>query len=137
MSNSVFVPSKYQEAIFDWVKNGKGSAMVEATAGSGKTSTIIASLKLVPMDKKVLLCAFNKLIAEELKKRVKIYPNVQATTMNGIGYQACMMNNPKIKMDFNKLGNIITKIVNIEFKNTGDKAELWGGVRKLDSMTKT
>ena len=31
-----FVPSKYQEAIFEWIVNGSGNAFVEAVAGSGK-----------------------------------------------------------------------------------------------------
>ena len=30
----VFIPSKYQEAIFDFVKNGSGNAVIEAVAGA-------------------------------------------------------------------------------------------------------
>ena len=31
-----FKPSKYQQAVFDFIQNGKGSAIVEAVAGGGK-----------------------------------------------------------------------------------------------------
>ena len=35
-----FPPNKYQEEIIDWVKNGTGNALIDAKAGSGKTSTL-------------------------------------------------------------------------------------------------
>jgi len=43
-----FVPSPYQARIFDWVENGRGSAIVNAVAGSGKTTTIVRALSRVP-----------------------------------------------------------------------------------------
>jgi superfamily I DNA/RNA helicase len=44
---TAFAPSPYQAAIFDWVAAGTGSAMVRAVAGSGKTTTIMESLKRI------------------------------------------------------------------------------------------
>lgn len=41
-------PSPYQQAIFDFVARGKGSAIVKAVAGSGKTTTCIRSLQFIP-----------------------------------------------------------------------------------------
>jgi superfamily II DNA or RNA helicase len=35
-----FTPSKYQQAGFDWLKNGHGSAVLVAVAGSGKTTEL-------------------------------------------------------------------------------------------------
>ena len=43
-----FKPSKYQQAIFDFTIKGKGNAVINAVAGSGKTTTIINVLKLLP-----------------------------------------------------------------------------------------
>ena len=54
-----FFPSQYQEAIFNWVSTGSGDALVEAVAGSGKTTTLIESSKLIK-NKRILFCAFNK-----------------------------------------------------------------------------
>ena len=60
-------PSKYQQAIFDWIKDPDGTdCVVEAVAGSGKTSTIVEALKYT--SGKVAFVAFNKRIAEELQK---------------------------------------------------------------------
>lgn len=44
-----FKPSKYQLAIFEFIVNGKGHGMVEAVAGSGKTTTIENVLEYVPL----------------------------------------------------------------------------------------
>lgn len=36
--------SKYQNAIFDFAQFGQGNAIVEAVAGSGKSTTIVEAL---------------------------------------------------------------------------------------------
>ena len=56
----VYKPSKYQLAIYDFVEHGLGNAVISASAGSGKTYTIIKSLDYIPEDKKVLIVAFNR-----------------------------------------------------------------------------
>ena len=33
-------PSKYQKDILDWVKNGSGNCVVDALAGTGKSTTL-------------------------------------------------------------------------------------------------
>lgn len=83
-----FAPSQYQQRIFDFVTNGKGSGLIEAVAGSGKTTTIVKALDLIPSDQKVLFLAFNKSIAEELKSRVPAH--VEARTLNSLGFGAVM-----------------------------------------------
>ena len=64
-----FEPSKYQKDIFDFVENGEGNAVVEAVAGSGKTTTGIASLRFTPTDQDVAYLAFTKSNAKDLKKK--------------------------------------------------------------------
>ncbi|MEW6385955.1 MAG: ATP-dependent helicase [Thermodesulfobacteriota bacterium] len=81
-----FKPSKYQKAIFDFVRDGSGSAIIEAVAGSGKTTTIVKSLDLIPPDRSVLFLAFNKGIADELKSRVPRH--VRAATFHSQGFAA-------------------------------------------------
>ena len=40
-----FVPSAYQHAYFDWMQKKRGSCLVKAVAGSGKTTTIVMGLR--------------------------------------------------------------------------------------------
>jgi len=81
-----FVPSKYQEAFFDWVEHGVGNAVIEAKAGAAKTTSAIASMKLIPKSQKCLFIAFNKSIAEELNERLKSRSNCTARTTHSLGF---------------------------------------------------
>ena len=81
-----FTPSEYQEKIFDFVRKGTGNGVIRATAGSGKTTSIITAMKLVPKSKKCLFIAFNKSIVEELTKKLEDYPNCHVRTLHSLGY---------------------------------------------------
>lgn len=85
----VYKPSKYQLAIYDFVEHGLGNAVISASAGSGKTYTIIKSLDYIPKDKKVLIVAFNRDIRQEIKKKVALagHKNVQVETFHSLGYK--------------------------------------------------
>jgi DNA helicase-2/ATP-dependent DNA helicase PcrA len=102
-------PSIYQEAIFDFVKNGSGSAVVEAVAGSGKTTTVLASLKLIPKNQSVLLLAFNKSIADELKKKAPEHVDVK--TFNGYGHRILCQQFGKINLEANKMRKIVREVM--------------------------
>ena len=71
-----FKPSKYQTAVYQHVTNGTGNAVIDAVAGSGKSTTIVEALKLIPSNLKVLFLAFNKAIVEELSIKIGNLPNV-------------------------------------------------------------
>jgi hypothetical protein len=65
--------SKYQTAIFSFIENlSAGNAVVEAVAGSGKSTTIVEGMNRIPKGKSAIFLAFNKAIAEELD----IKPNI-------------------------------------------------------------
>ena len=81
-----FTPSKYQEKFFDFVQHGVGNAVIEAAAGSGKSSTCVAAMKLIPKDQKCLFIAFNKSIADELNERLKSRSNCVARTTHSLGF---------------------------------------------------
>jgi DNA helicase-2/ATP-dependent DNA helicase PcrA len=86
-----FAPSSYQQALFDEIKHGTGNIVVKARAGSGKTTTILKAMEMIPRkdswrEPSVLFCAFNKSIAEELKSRAP--QGVDVKTLHSLGYQA-------------------------------------------------
>lgn len=77
--------SDYQKAVFDAVIKGDSSILVNAVAGSGKTTTLVESVNVVK-NGSVIVLAFAKKIADELKERIKA-PGVKITTLhaNGLG----------------------------------------------------
>ena len=84
--------SPLQKNIFEFVENGQGHLIVEAVAGSAKTTTLIKSLDFIPNDKKVLIVAFNKDIVTELEKRTKFHENVEVSTLHSLGLKMCKRN---------------------------------------------
>lgn len=78
--------SQYQTDIFIHVANDTRSLIVEACAGSGKTSTLVESSRgLSEFDNAVAIC-FNVKIKEELVKRLPAH--VPALTLNALGFRA-------------------------------------------------
>lgn len=100
-----FTPSKYQQAIFEFIESDNGHLVVNAVAGSGKTTTIVQSLGLTK-GKDVLFCAFNKHIQMELSSRVHA-GNVQIQTIHSVGFATIRKSvGHKVKVDSRKLYNI-------------------------------
>lgn len=85
-----FIPSKYQSAIYNFVQNQTGNAVIDAVAGSGKSTTLVESLKLIPEDQSVLFLAFNKAIVEELKIKTGFIQNVEVRTLHSLGASSIM-----------------------------------------------
>lgn len=99
-----FIPSVYQSNIFNFVKTGSGHGQIVAVAGSGKTTTLLESLKLTIG--KVIFLAFNKAIASELQRRSP--SNVECSTLHSAGY--AMLRNSikgKIQVSVYKIDNIM------------------------------
>jgi len=131
-----FKPSKFQQAIFDFITDGTGSAIIEAVAGSGKTTTICEALSLIPSSKKILFCAFNKAIANELQDRVPDY--VQVKTLNGIGHGAWMrFTDARVNLNTRKTVDIMKSDSFIEQFGEWPVKRLGAKVRKLVSIAKS
>ncbi len=79
---SVYKPSKYQQAIYDCVINTNKNIVVNATAGSGKTTVLEECSRLIKSTRPIFL-AFNKKIVEELKTRIS--PNIRCSTLHSFG----------------------------------------------------
>lgn len=97
--------SPQQEHIFDWIKNGQGNAFVEAVAGSGKTTTLVEALRLMPGS--VAFTAFNKKIVDEINQRTRYLnkQNLNVGTFHSFGFNAWrrvhrqVQVNPRTKSD--------------------------------------
>ena len=85
-------PSAYQIPIFDHIekavrliqaKQKPKSLIVRATAGSGKTTTLVAAARLIPNGMTASFFAFGKAIADELKTRLP--EEVKASTLHALG----------------------------------------------------
>lgn len=78
-----FPPTPEQEHILSLVKSTKSNLLINALAGSGKTSTLELIQAAVPAP--VLCLAFNKRIATEMEKRFLSTTTVR--TLNGLGHR--------------------------------------------------
>ena len=78
--------SSYQQNFFDMIETGTGSILLNAKAGSGKTTTIVEASNRLPRNSKVLFLAFNKNIVEELQGRLASH--VRCVTFNSCGWTA-------------------------------------------------
>jgi superfamily I DNA/RNA helicase len=124
-------PSVYQQAIFDFIANENGSAVIEAVAGSGKTTTVVQSLNLIPKEKSVLMLAFNKSIADELKSRVPAHVDVK--TFNGLGHNILGSRLGRLNLDSYKMRNILKDTMDsFDYQEFGDMVyQLTGYARRL------
>jgi superfamily I DNA/RNA helicase len=98
--------SEQQKAIFDWFQNGQGNLVVRARAGTGKTTTIIEALGHAP-ERKPLLCAFNKRIADELVSKL---PRGEAKTLHSIGF-SFIRRQWQVRVDNDRGWNIAKKVM--------------------------
>jgi len=103
-----FTPSPMQQDFFSWVQEGSGSAILEAVAGSGKTTTLIHATKL--MKGSVFFGAFNKAIAEEIAHKTASNPLVTASTLHSAGYSIWKSHVGKCKVDSWKVTNIFREL---------------------------
>jgi superfamily I DNA/RNA helicase len=83
--------SAQQNEIFTWFEGNTGrtygfnpNLVVRARAGTGKTTTILEGINRAP-EKNIILCAFNKRIAEELQTRIT-NPRAKAQTLHSLGF---------------------------------------------------
>jgi DNA helicase II / ATP-dependent DNA helicase PcrA len=97
--------SDYQKGVFDWVRSGVGGARINAVAGSGKTSTIVAASSMASGT--AVFCAFNKHIEEELSTRLTGV--VGCKTIHSMGYEAVRSSCGKVKLDNKKYNEICQK----------------------------
>lgn len=93
---TTFKPSKYQEALFQFIQTGQGHAMVEAVAGAGKTTSLVEAAQYLPKDKKALFLAFNVHIAKPLGERLRARGStMECSTIHSLGRRVLAKNLPQ------------------------------------------
>jgi DNA helicase II / ATP-dependent DNA helicase PcrA len=97
--------SQYQKAIFRNIGTEEGHLIVEAYAGSAKTTSIIESFKYIPRGKKTLALAFNKIIQEELRSRAPSY--IDTLTFHSLGFRAIKQRFGAVELDDHKVFNLV------------------------------
>lgn len=102
----MFNPSKYQSAIFDWHdQHSKGGLVVQAVAGSGKTTTGVLALKdHVPENANAAAIAFNKSIADNLVPKL---PGRTVKTYHALGLMNITNTFGKVKIEQRKIDVIM------------------------------
>ena len=134
--------SNYQLDIFDKVKNCNDNIAINAVAGSGKTFTIVQACKrLNESEKNVIFLAFNKLIVEELKTKLKDYAYVSTLHAFGLHILKRIYDNPKygmrIKVDSWKYQKYVKENI-LELSNiitpTTDTAKMYGFCCNVDKL---
>lgn len=80
-------PTAHQSAIFEHVQAGDKNLIVQAVAGSGKTSTIIHAMSLLGSDEDAIYLVFNKRNQMEAEERLR-GTSVRAMTFNALGMRA-------------------------------------------------
>lgn len=77
------IPSSFQQRIFDEIRDGDGHIVVNAVAGSGKTTTIKMAMDYVRPGLSVLCVAFNSAIKKAMREAVPEWVDVE--TFHSIG----------------------------------------------------
>jgi DNA helicase-2/ATP-dependent DNA helicase PcrA len=98
--------SSFQTSIFAFVATGTGNAIVEAVAGSGKSTTIIEAMKLVKGS--AIFLAFNKAIADELKRK-----GVNARTFHSLCF-GVVLNNLNAILETDKLRKLLKEHISLD-----------------------
>ena len=96
--------SEQQKAIFGEFKTGRSNVVVRARAGTGKTTTILEAISYAP-EERILLAAFNKKIAEELKTKLT-NGKAEAKTLHSVGFALVVRNWRGVKLDDKRGGKL-------------------------------
>jgi hypothetical protein len=95
-----------QEAVFDAIAFGEANVVVEALAGSGKSTTAEECLSLVLPGERAGIVAFNKHIAQAMQKRLNGRGRATACTLHSLGYSACMSAFGRMELEEGKLARL-------------------------------
>lgn len=106
-------PSKYQQSIYNHIENDRHSLVVEAVAGSGKSTTLEGATKCIPLGSKTAMFAFNRDIVSALKTRIKD-PSIQVSTINSFGWGICRQNQRSVQLQPDRTAELLMNHFNLD-----------------------
>jgi DNA helicase-2/ATP-dependent DNA helicase PcrA len=101
-----------QTAIFNCIENTENHLIINAGAGTGKTTTIVEAANRINGQKAAFL-AFNKSIATELAERLPT--GVEAKTFHAFGFAAIRAAGVRTRVNNFKLNNIIKELLGADY----------------------
>jgi superfamily I DNA/RNA helicase len=103
--------SDYQKRIFDWGINGSGNAVVDAKAGSGKTTTLIELARRIKEERGEggVFVAFNKHIERELSDKLSGTDFI-AKTVHSCGFGAIRYAGYDVDVNSDKIKDIVNTV---------------------------
>lgn len=129
--------SSFQQNIFRDFEVDEGNTVIDAVAGSGKSTTITEGGKYIPRGRKAAFCAFNSDAAKALEKKVP--RGVDAKTIHSISLKALGREFGAIEVDKEK-GEEIARKVLIDLRRVDREGSPYGNdifkVKKLASLAK-
>jgi DNA helicase-2/ATP-dependent DNA helicase PcrA len=90
-ATSTFKVTPQHAAFFAWVEDpapAHKAAILEAVAGSGKTSTLIQATRRIPLTEKGIYVAFGKRVVDDIKGRLPRH--IPASTMHSVGFRTVL-----------------------------------------------
>lgn len=143
-----FPASEYQIEIFKTIKKGVNNLIINASAGSSKTSTIVNAIRFIPDKKRILFVAFNKDIVEKIRSEAE-HVNVKVCTFHSLGFSILLeyfsantdnqvvLNEDLVNIDIYKYNNYLYNNINnitryLETKSLGKRKPLYlNNIKKL------
>lgn len=99
--------SNFQHEIFDFIRAGRDeNLLIQAVAGSGKTTTIIEGM--CQSEGSSLFMAFNKAIAEDIRQKAL---TGDVKTLNALGHALWRKNKPSAQLDTGKVRKILQQLM--------------------------
>lgn len=107
------IASEFQKDIYHWVEFGNGNAIVEAVAGSGKTTVLKQACRIIyeRWGIRPLAIAFNSHIKKELELKIGEYAQVNTFNSLGHGLVGNAIGRKYLKVDDDKYHKICKAVV--------------------------
>jgi DNA helicase-2/ATP-dependent DNA helicase PcrA len=126
-----------QEAIWKaGLEEGGPHLVVNAVAGSGKTTTGVELCRKLSPSLTVAFVAFNKHIATELQSRLREFRHVQAMTYHSLGLRALRAHLKQVEIDQYKVDTILDQLKVYGGMSDSKVRYLQARVRKLVGLAK-
>lgn len=97
-------PSPQQQGYYNWIDNSTGSAVLQAVAGAGKTTTLIEGLPRMKGSK--FFGAYNKKIAQEIEAKAPKMNDLTVSTLHAAGFRAWLRAAKGVQVNNNKCRDI-------------------------------